>query len=700
MAQTVSSRPLWLAGAIAAGIVVLVVAVFAIPPILSCSSGGQFGTCMRERLVDVGLASPIQKTLPTPMAIPDKGTVVPPSQDAEVAKAVKPDFDILRAEPDGSVVVAGTAAPDAQVNVYSDGKLLGSTTADATGDWAFVPDEKLPAGGQEITVTAPETGQSSDRSIVVVIADNKTDEPLVVATAPGEADSVLQGLSRPGTETADKTAVAGEERTAPAESVADNAATTPGAKEPSAPDSATTAAVNEQAAQTDFSVAALETAPAIPAPGAAGSDATASVTAKTPQPDIVKDEAAKPTEPAATDPASAKPDTQMAATESAVGDVDALTKQIDALTPAVPPSIDAIEIDGDKNFFAGGGENGATVRLYVDNQHIGDAKVKEGRWLLQTDDVLEERSQRVRVDQLAPGSAEVTGRAEVNFVFKIPAQEASDETAVGEADASGEPAAPSQTIAVRKPKAGAAKEAATPDKSTAVDTEKNMTVASADAAGSDGSAGRIVPPSPDFSINTDAPVAFGGNEAASPAAGTATNPSETAMAAGGAGTGAMSPEGPNAAGAGVTASGGANPSSDISVATNGAGAGQSGATAALDGSGAGVAVSGGANPAAAGTPAAGSASITKSDTATAMADTGSESDVPTLVAEPVGDPRNQRYASGKAIIRSGDNLWTIASRVYGSGYEFITIYRANKDQIRNPDLIYPGQVFDLPAPAQ
>jgi hypothetical protein len=76
-----------------------------------------------------------------------------------------------------------------------------------------------------------------------------------------------------------------------------------------------------------------------------------------------------------------------------------------------------------------------------------------------------------------------------------------------------------------------------------------------------------------------------------------------------------------------------------------------------------------------------------------------DAEVPTLVAEPVGDPEQQRFASGKAIIRRGDNLWTIARRVYGHGIKYTTIYTANSDQIRDPDLIYPGQVFDLPQEA-
>jgi nucleoid-associated protein YgaU len=48
------------------------------------------------------------------------------------------------------------------------------------------------------------------------------------------------------------------------------------------------------------------------------------------------------------------------------------------------------------------------------------------------------------------------------------------------------------------------------------------------------------------------------------------------------------------------------------------------------------------------------------------------------------------------IIRSGDNLWTISRRTYGHGIRYKSIYSANSDLIRNPDLIYPGQVFLLP----
>lgn len=48
------------------------------------------------------------------------------------------------------------------------------------------------------------------------------------------------------------------------------------------------------------------------------------------------------------------------------------------------------------------------------------------------------------------------------------------------------------------------------------------------------------------------------------------------------------------------------------------------------------------------------------------------------------------------IIRRGDTLWQISRRVYGAGVRYTTIYLANREQIENPDLIQPGQVFGIP----
>lgn len=54
-------------------------------------------------------------------------------------------------------------------------------------------------------------------------------------------------------------------------------------------------------------------------------------------------------------------------------------------------------------------------------------------------------------------------------------------------------------------------------------------------------------------------------------------------------------------------------------------------------------------------------------------------------------------ADGTVVfVQPGNSLWRLARRTYGAGLRYTEIYEANKDQIRNPDLIYPGQVFVLP----
>lgn len=48
------------------------------------------------------------------------------------------------------------------------------------------------------------------------------------------------------------------------------------------------------------------------------------------------------------------------------------------------------------------------------------------------------------------------------------------------------------------------------------------------------------------------------------------------------------------------------------------------------------------------------------------------------------------------VVQPGDSLWRIASRQYGQGLRYTEIFSANASQIRDPDLIYPGQIFVVP----
>jgi nucleoid-associated protein YgaU len=55
-------------------------------------------------------------------------------------------------------------------------------------------------------------------------------------------------------------------------------------------------------------------------------------------------------------------------------------------------------------------------------------------------------------------------------------------------------------------------------------------------------------------------------------------------------------------------------------------------------------------------------------------------------------------ADGHVLIAPGQNLWLIARHVYGKGNLYTLIYNANNGQIKNPNLIFPGQAFSIPKP--
>jgi nucleoid-associated protein YgaU len=52
------------------------------------------------------------------------------------------------------------------------------------------------------------------------------------------------------------------------------------------------------------------------------------------------------------------------------------------------------------------------------------------------------------------------------------------------------------------------------------------------------------------------------------------------------------------------------------------------------------------------------------------------------------------------VVSRGDSLWRISRASYGTGRRYAVIFGANREQIRNPNRIYPGQIFVLPERAR
>ena len=72
-------------------------------------------------------------------------------------------------------------------------------------------------------------------------------------------------------------------------------------------------------------------------------------------------------------------------------------------------------------------------------------------------------------------------------------------------------------------------------------------------------------------------------------------------------------------------------------------------------------------------------------------------EVPFQRAEPaVVEVTSEEHAGGRIVVQPTQNLWRIARHVYGKGMLYTDIFRANRDQIKDPNLIFPGQIFALP----
>ena len=79
-----------------------------------------------------------------------------------------------------------------------------------------------------------------------------------------------------------------------------------------------------------------------------------------------------------------------------------------------------------------------------------------------------------------------------------------------------------------------------------------------------------------------------------------------------------------------------------------------------------------------------------------VSDAGAKSKVSVQTNRPTGN--SPAPSTNKThTVKYGDTLWNIAKSFYGNGSKYTVIYEANKSKIKNPNLIYPGQVLTIPA---
>jgi nucleoid-associated protein YgaU len=309
-----------------------------------------------------GAGQAARPAIPTAPAPPDLTTpsaeASRPDPNAPITSAtmIPPRFDVVRVGARGSAVVAGRAAPGAEVILLADnGRELGRARADRRGEFVILPAEALPPGAMELSLRARLGDQemAGPDTVVLMVPDTAPQIAEASRTAPATAPSPSAQAQAQATE---RPAQQAQPTPAPAERPAQQAQPAP--------------APAERAAQAQ---APAPTGPlAVLIPGR--SEAAAPRLLQVPE----------PTPPAGTAPRL---------------------------------GIDSVEYDqGGSMRFAGSATPGARLRLYVDEQPIGEAVAEApGRWAFQPDSQPSVGRHRLRIDQVSPSDGRVVARAEVPF---------------------------------------------------------------------------------------------------------------------------------------------------------------------------------------------------------------------------------------------------------------------------------------------
>lgn len=392
-----------------------------------------------------------------------------PAQPDSAAIAGAPVFDLLRVETDGSVVIAGNAAPNSAIEILKDGEIEAEGSAGLNGDFAIVLETPLPPGDHEIQLRAtPPGGEApllSAETGVVSIPDPDSDEGgdvLAMIAKPGEAtrivqtpDTLQQEEPAAGAATEDaegETETASRETPAPSEEPAEQQAAAE--TDTTADETADGEAVAEAGDGVDGDDTVIAEAEPPATPGATlegGEDAADSMDGEnlaalpettpdgttpdgTPPDGTPPDATPSPELPAAESPAPESPDTGDGEAVAALDPESGAARgtgeapdQADGQAAAPPASPDAepavverpvllqaVDVENERVFIAGTGTPGYRVNLYLNNAFKGTATIgPEGAFLFEMGEGMQPGRYDLRADMLAPSTSNVVSRAAV-----------------------------------------------------------------------------------------------------------------------------------------------------------------------------------------------------------------------------------------------------------------------------------------------
>ncbi|WJI64531.1 LysM peptidoglycan-binding domain-containing protein [Mesorhizobium sp. C416B] len=148
-------------------------------------------------------------------AAPAAPAAAPTTPAPAAAGPVAPSFDVVRVESNGSIVVAGNAAPNSKIEILNGSSVLGSTVAGPDGAFVIVLDDPLKPGDYTIALraTAGDVVTPSVQTAVVSVPKDAAGQVLAMVEEPGKPAELL---SVPAPETKPAAPAAGDQAAAPA----------------------------------------------------------------------------------------------------------------------------------------------------------------------------------------------------------------------------------------------------------------------------------------------------------------------------------------------------------------------------------------------------------------------------------------------------------------------------------------------------
>lgn len=594
-------------------------------------------------------AAPAAAKKPTSDAPGDGNSAVktppPPMPDLSEPTAIVPTFDVVRIEKDGGAVVVGKAAPDVTVNLLLNGKPFGTARSNAKGDWVFIPDKLIPAGDHQLMLKAPggKNGEllRSRQTIVIAVAKKKQTKPLVVVASNDAPTKVLQtpSATMPAAPSAKSVA-----RPRPPASGGQKVASKPPAKTPDAkaavaPAGNASQVVEKNPAQTDSAPAQKTVTSKSTTPRTAG--------------DMIRKQEGSTSKKVGTQALTGKREPEPPATPKALKKAPtppqptplAKSAAKSAVPQPRPPVSQKLAFgtvdynDSGDMVFSGSATANKKIRLYIDNKFVGETKSDPaGKWVFSGHRAIRPGVHQLRAD-LVTQAGSVARRAAVPFVRADPVKVAAL-LKTREKPKPAEKKTEAPALSAAPPATPRGKVSTAPKKPIAA-TQPARTTTTA-SRGRNDNANRRTPPK---IVATAPPPGKTDNQLPPRAVGSATVPAAPV---------ARQKTAPQAKGAART------PPVEKTVDT-GTPARQPSAQPAVE------------------------QAVEKVAKAPGVQETAPSN--PSAKTTPL---------VSHVVIQPGNNLWNISRVIYGKGVAYTTIFEANKEQIKDPDRIYPGQIFDTP----